>query len=183
MSAEQMSADLSAQRAASTLAHFPTPGLESIARPAEPAVAATDSTAYRAASFADCRDIARYISLAGGGLYEFLFGDLVPLLTPTGFLTVATASPRYSISYRNCFVAMDEATKAVIGMANVFPTDLLKKENSAVLPLKRRSHIQPMLDLQDWGSMFRRRKRALPLPRDRRAPARLGRRSRAAGRL
>src|SRR6202022_1435136 len=73
---------------------------------------------------------------------------------PTGFLTVATASPRYSISYRNCFVAVDEPTNAVIAMANIFPTDLLKKENSAALPLQRRSHIRPMLELQDWGSMF-----------------------------
>jgi GNAT superfamily N-acetyltransferase len=149
-----MSADTSAQRAASALAHFPRPDLESIARPAAPAEAVIPSIAYRAATFADCRDIARFISLAGGGLYEFLFGDLIPLLTPAGFLTVATASPRYSISYRNCFVAVDEPTNAAIGMANVFPTDLLKKENSAVLPLKRRSHIRPMLELQDWGSMF-----------------------------
>jgi ribosomal protein S18 acetylase RimI-like enzyme len=147
-------ADTSAQRAASALAHFPRPDLESIARPAAPGKAAIPSIAYRAATFADCRDIARFISLAGGGLYEFLFGDLIPLLTPTGFLTVATASPRYSISYRNCFVAVDEPTNAVIGMANIFPTDLLKKENSAVLPLQRRSHIRPMLELQDWGSMF-----------------------------
>jgi ribosomal protein S18 acetylase RimI-like enzyme len=143
-----MTAATTRQRAASALLPFSRPDLEGIARPAEPAVA------YRAATFADCRDIARFISLAGGGLYEFLFGDLIPLLTPTSFLTVATASPRYSISYRNCFVAVDEPTNAVIAMANVFPTDLLKKENSAVLPLKRRSHIRPMLELQDWGSMF-----------------------------
>jgi len=149
-----MSADMSVKRAGSALALFSRPDLESVARPTVPSEAAIPSIAYRMASFADCRDIARFISLAGGGLYEFLFGDLIPLLTPTGFLTVATASPRYSISYRNCFVALDKATNAVIGMANVFPTDLLKKENPAMLPLKRRSHIQPMFELQDWGSMF-----------------------------
>jgi GNAT superfamily N-acetyltransferase len=145
-----MASESSAQAAASTFG-FATLHLDSLARPAE---AATHAVAYRTATFADCRDIARFISLAGGGLYEFLFGDLIPLLTPMGFLTVATASPRYSISYRNCFVAVDEATHAVIGMANVFPTDLMKTERSAVLPLKRRSHIRPMLELQDWGSMF-----------------------------
>ena len=147
-----MSAETSVQRAAS--AALSRRDVESFSRPAVPARTASPSIAYRAATFADCRDIARFISLAGGGLYEFLFGDLIPLLTPAGFLTVATASPRYSISYRNCFVAVDEATNAVIGIANAFPTDLLKKENSAVLPLKRRSHIRPMLELQDWGSMF-----------------------------
>jgi hypothetical protein len=79
-----MSASTSTQRAASTLAHFPRPDLESIARPAAPAEAAIPSIAYRAATFADCRDIARFISLAGGGLYEFLFGDLIPQLLRGG---------------------------------------------------------------------------------------------------
>jgi len=109
---------------------------------------------FSPATFADCRELARFISLAGGGLYEFLFGDLIPLVTPTSFLAVATASRRYSISYRNCFVAVDDAANAIIGVANVFPTNLLRKENHAVLPFKRRSHIRPMLELQAWGSMF-----------------------------
>jgi GNAT superfamily N-acetyltransferase len=36
----------------------------------------------------------------------------------------------------------------------VFPSDLLRKESHAVLPFQRRNHIQPMLDLHDWDSMF-----------------------------
>jgi GNAT superfamily N-acetyltransferase len=129
---------------------------ETIARPVLKPIAAETSQAitYRAATFADCRELARFISLAGGGLYEFLFGDLVPLVTPTSFLAVATASRRYSISYRNCYVAVDDTTNAMIGVVNAFPTDLLRKENYSVLPFKRRTHIQPMLELQDWGSMF-----------------------------
>jgi GNAT superfamily N-acetyltransferase len=115
---------------------------------------ASHAVAYRAAAFADSLELARFICLAGGGLYEFLFGDLIPLVTPASFLAIAVASPLCSISYRNCFVAVDEATNAVIGAANVFLTDLLRNENHALLPFRRRSHIQPMLNLQDWGSMF-----------------------------
>jgi GNAT superfamily N-acetyltransferase len=128
---------------------------ETIARPTLKASVggASQSITYRAATFADCRELARFISIAGGGLYEFLFGDLIPLVTPTRFLAVATAS-RCSMSYRNCFVAVDDTASAIIGVANVFPTDFLRKENHALLPLKRRSHIRPMLELQDWGGMF-----------------------------
>jgi hypothetical protein len=85
---------------------------------------ASHAVAYRAAAFADSLELARFICLAGGGLYEFLFGDLIPLVTPASFLAIAVASPLCSIAYRNCFVAVDEAMNAVIGAANVFPTDL-----------------------------------------------------------
>jgi GNAT superfamily N-acetyltransferase len=135
--------------AASEPAGFPQPALKAVA-----AGKASHSISYRAAAFADCRELARFICLAGGGLYEFLFGDLIPLVAPTSFLAVAMASPRCSISYRNCFVAVDDATNTIVGAANVFPSDLLRKESHAVLPFQRRNHIQPMLDLQDWGSMF-----------------------------
>ena len=154
-----MSGDQSARTAMNTPlpAGFPDLSVETVARPTLRAVAAgkaSHSITYRAAAFADCRDLARFICLAGGGLYEFLFGELIPLVAPASFMAVAIATPRCSISYRNCFVAVDDTTNAIIGAANVFPTDLLRKENHAVLPFKRRSHIQPMLDLQDWGSMF-----------------------------
>jgi GNAT superfamily N-acetyltransferase len=138
-------------------ASAPNPNVENVAKPAPRSVAAGKafhSITYRAATFADCRELARFICLAGGGLYEFLFGDLIPLVTPASFLAVATATPLYSISYRNCFVAVDDAASAIIGAANVFPADLLRKESHAALPFKRRNHIQPMLELQDWGSMF-----------------------------
>jgi hypothetical protein len=43
---------------------------------------------YRAALAADSRDIARFICIAGGGLYEFLFDDLVPLISSVDCLTM-----------------------------------------------------------------------------------------------
>jgi GNAT superfamily N-acetyltransferase len=141
----------------SRLMGLPNIGIGKKAEPALPAVAGAPqslSITYRPAAFADCRQLARWICLAGGGLYEFLFDDLIPFVSPVNFLAVATATPHYSISYRNCHVAVDDATDEVVGAVNVFPADLLRNESQALLPFRRRNHIRPMVELQDWGSMF-----------------------------
>jgi GNAT superfamily N-acetyltransferase len=124
--------------------------------PGSPAIASAPASAikYRPAAFGDCRELARLICVAGGGLYEFLLGDLIPFVSPASFLAIASAGRGHCISYRNCLVAVDDAAGGVIGAANVFPADLLRKEDDALLPAKRRTHVRPMLDLQDWGSMF-----------------------------
>ena len=36
----------------------------------------------------------------------------------------------------------------------MFPADLLKEDNYVLLGSERHDHIRPMLELQDWGSMF-----------------------------
>jgi GNAT superfamily N-acetyltransferase len=51
-------------------------------------------------------------------------------------------------------VAVDEDDGTILGTANAFPADLLRDPNYALLPSERTEHIQPMLRLQDWGSMF-----------------------------
>lgn len=109
---------------------------------------------YRAARSFDSRDVARFVCLAGGGLYEFLFDDLIPFVTAVDFLAAGVASEDYPISYSNCFVAIDGDTNQVVGAVNVFPVDLLKHEKYALLPSDRQEHIRSMLQLQDWGSMF-----------------------------
>lgn len=109
---------------------------------------------YRTASLTDSLDVARYISMAGGGLYEFLFGDLVPLLSADDLLAIAVASDSDPVSYRNCHAAVDEANGTIVGIANAFPADLLRDPGYGFLPSERTEHIRPMLRLQDWGSMF-----------------------------
>ena len=109
---------------------------------------------YRAALAADSRDIARFICIGGGGLYEFLFDDLVPLMSAVDFLTVGVWGEDYPISFRNCFVAVDRATGEVLGAANAFPTYDLKEQKYALVPAERQNHIRALLQLQDWDSMF-----------------------------
>ena len=50
-----------------------------------------DAIEYRAARFGDSLDIARFLCMAGGGLYEFLFDDIVPIMTATEFLAAGVA--------------------------------------------------------------------------------------------
>jgi ribosomal protein S18 acetylase RimI-like enzyme len=109
---------------------------------------------YRAALAADSRDIARFVCMAGGGVYEFLFDDLVPFLTAVDFLSMGIAREEYPISFRNCFVAVDLMSGELVGAANVFPADNLKHQKYGLVPTERLDHVQSLLELQDWGSMF-----------------------------
>jgi ribosomal protein S18 acetylase RimI-like enzyme len=109
---------------------------------------------YRTAHLTESLDVARFIRVAGGGLYEFLFDDLVPLLSADELLAIAIASDNDPVSYRNCHVAIDEGSGNILGTANAFPADLLRDPSYGLLPSERAEHIRPMLRLQDWGSMF-----------------------------
>ena len=109
---------------------------------------------YRAARVGDSVEIVRYICKAGGGLYEFLFDDLIPFVTAAGILAAGVAGEEYPISYRNCFIAFDTADNRVLGAANAFPADALGSESYQLVPRERQEHIRAMLELQDRGSLF-----------------------------
>lgn len=109
---------------------------------------------YRMARPDDRSELARYMCIAGGGVYEFLFDDLIPLVTAVDLLSAGIGGERYPVSYRNCCVAALGHDGAIIAAANVFPADMLKQDNYVLLGSERHNHIRPMLELQDWGSMF-----------------------------
>ena len=109
---------------------------------------------YRAALARDSRAIGRLFCLAGDGLYEFLFDDLIPFVTAEDILAAGIGADISPISYRHCHVAVDADDEKVVGAANAFPADLLKQESHVLLPDDRQKHVRPMLLMQDWGSMF-----------------------------
>jgi ribosomal protein S18 acetylase RimI-like enzyme len=109
---------------------------------------------YRMARPDDSGELARYMCIAGGGLYEFLFDDLIPFVTAVDLLSAGIGGERYPVSYRNCCVAALGDDGAIVAAANVFPADRLKEDHYALLGSERHSHVRPMLELQDWGSMF-----------------------------
>jgi ribosomal protein S18 acetylase RimI-like enzyme len=111
---------------------------------------------YRMAEPDDSRDIAQLMCIAGGGVYEFLFDDLIPFVTAVDLLSSGIGGEHYPISYRNCCVASLGHGGEIIGAANVFPADLLKEDHYVyvLLASERHNHVRPMLELQDWGSMF-----------------------------
>lgn len=109
---------------------------------------------YRMAGPDDSRDIARFMCMAGGGVFEFLFDDLIPFVTAVDLLSSGIGGEQYPISYRNCCVASLGHDGEIVAAANVFPADLLKEDHYVLLGSERHDHIRPMLELQDWGSMF-----------------------------
>ncbi len=109
---------------------------------------------YRMARPDDSRDLARYMCIAGGGVYEFLFDDLIPFVTAVDLLSAGIGGECYPVSYRNCCVAALGLDGEVVAAANVFAADMLKEDNYVLLGSERHDHIRPLLELQDWGSMF-----------------------------
>ena len=109
---------------------------------------------YRMARPDDSGELARYMCIAGGGVYEFLFDNLIPFVTAIDLLSAGIGGETYPISYRNCCVAALGGDGEIVAAANVFPADLLKEDNYVLLGSERHDHIRPMLALQDWGSMF-----------------------------
>ncbi|MES2193531.1 MAG: GNAT family N-acetyltransferase [Pseudomonadota bacterium] len=109
---------------------------------------------YRMARPDDRGELARFMCIAGGGVYEFLFDDLIPFVTAVDLLSAGIGSERYPVSWRNCCVAALGGDGQIVAAANVFPADLLKDDNYVLLGSERHDHIRPMLELQDWGSMF-----------------------------
>lgn len=115
---------------------------------------ASGQITYRAARPEDSADVARLFSIAGGGLYEFLFEDLIPFMSTQDILSRGVADDDTPISYRNCRVATAGEDGAVVGAANLFPADLLKNDSYSMLAPDRHEHVRAMVELQDWGSMF-----------------------------
>lgn len=109
--------------------------------------------AYRPAAHEDSRAIAALICEAGGGLYEFLFDDLLPFVSALDVVAAGVGAGGSPLSYENCLVATSGST-GVVGVANLFPADSMADEVFLSLVSDRFDHIRPMLQLQDSGSMF-----------------------------
>jgi ribosomal protein S18 acetylase RimI-like enzyme len=109
---------------------------------------------YRPATRDDSRQVARFICAAGGGLYEFLFDDLIPFMSAADLLAGGVVGDSYPISHRNCFVAAAGHGGDLVGAANAFPADALRDDAHHQLGAERHAYVRAMLELQDWGSMF-----------------------------
>ncbi|MBI5265320.1 MAG: GNAT family N-acetyltransferase [Bradyrhizobium sp.] len=109
--------------------------------------------AYRPARPEDSRAIAHLICQAGGGLYEFLFNDLIPFVSALDVVTAAVQTDGSPLSHANCWVATCGSAQ-IVGVANVFPADLIKEEPFVPFASDRLAQIRPLLQLQDWGSML-----------------------------
>lgn len=108
---------------------------------------------YRSATPDDSRAVAGLICQAGGGLYEFLFDDLIPFMSAFDVVAAGVGASGWPLSYENCLVASSGST-GVVGVANLFPADSISDDMFLSLVSDRFDHIRPMLQLRDRGSMF-----------------------------
>lgn len=100
----------------------------------------------------DAPEMARLIDLAGGGVYEFLLGGLVPGLTAAEMLVPGLAGTSGSFSHRHSGVA--EAGGRVVGVAHAYPVDWMRTQDYDGLPTDRLAHMADFNRTQDWGSYF-----------------------------
>ncbi|MCW5702851.1 MAG: GNAT family N-acetyltransferase [Xanthobacteraceae bacterium] len=108
---------------------------------------------YRPAMPDDGAAIAGLICQAGGGLYEFLFDDLIPFVRAFDIVAAGVGMSDSPLSWENCLVATG-GSAGVVGVANFFPADSISDETFLSLVSDRFEHIRPMLQLLDRGSMF-----------------------------
>lgn len=108
---------------------------------------------YRPAVPEDKSAIAALICEAGGGLYEFLFDDLLPFVSALDIVAAGVGMSSGPLSYENCLVATS-GSAGVVGVANFFPADSISDEAFLSLVSERFDHIRPMLRLRDRGSLF-----------------------------
>lgn len=124
--------------------------MDKISREASPS---DEQLVYRPAVPDDSRAIADLICQAGGGLYEFLFDDLIPFVSALDIVAAGVGMSGGPLSHENCLVA-STASAGIVGVANFFPADSLTEETFLSLVSDRFDYIGPMLRLRDRGSMF-----------------------------
>ncbi|RJF83619.1 GNAT family N-acetyltransferase [Azospirillum cavernae] len=111
-----------------------------------------DRLTLRPACADDAPELARLITIAGGGVYEFLLDGLYPDLSAREMLTPGLAGRTGSLSYRQSGVA--ELDGRVIGVVHGYPVDWIRTEDYSGLPPDRVEHLASFSQTQDWGSYF-----------------------------
>lgn len=107
---------------------------------------------FRAALPGDSYALAELAITAGDGMYEFLLQEMAPKEMLAGLMSRSIKHGTGGLSWRNCFVAVDQAV--VIGMINAFPAEWLRDEEQDLLPQDRVRVLEPIDQAQDWESFL-----------------------------
>jgi ribosomal protein S18 acetylase RimI-like enzyme len=112
---------------------------------------------FRAALPGDAYALAELAITAGDGMYEFLLQEMAPKEMLAGLMARSIKQGTGGLSWRNCFVAVDESVvigQGVIGMINAFPAAWLRDEEQDILPQDRVQVLEPIDQAQDWESFL-----------------------------
>jgi GNAT superfamily N-acetyltransferase len=107
---------------------------------------------FRAALPGDSYALAELAITAGDGMYEFLLQEMAPKEMLAGLMSRSIKHGTGGLSWRNCFVAVDQGV--VIGMINAFPAEWLRDEEEDLLPPDRVRVLEPIDQAQDWQSFL-----------------------------
>jgi ribosomal protein S18 acetylase RimI-like enzyme len=107
---------------------------------------------FRAALPADAYALAELTIMAGDGMYEFLLGEMTPKEMLAGLMARNMKQDSGGSSWRHYSVAEDQGV--VAGMANAFPAEWLRQEESDILPADRVSILDPIDRAQVWDSFL-----------------------------
>ena len=109
---------------------------------------------YRPAEKEDCTQLAELISIASGGIVEYLFHDLVPGMTPVQVVAHNLENEDSPYSYKSAVVAKEE--KDVIGVALSFPSSYHKITNTMInyFPAERIEHLRQFYASRIENSWF-----------------------------
>ncbi len=113
----------------------------------------TDTLTVRDATAEDAQAIARLLVTAGGGLYEFLLDDLIPEMGAVDVLTHLIEAGDSPLGWPEVRVATGNGGQ-ILGMVNAFPTERRDELQLDMLPADRLTHVAPLMNLRDPGSML-----------------------------
>lgn len=98
-------------------------------------------TVYRKGKKRDCPQLAEMIRIAGGGIVDYLFRDIIPGITPVDMVTRNLQRGIYPYSYESAVVA--EKDNRPVGMALSYPADYhgITEKMEAFFPADRLAHL------------------------------------------
>jgi ribosomal protein S18 acetylase RimI-like enzyme len=111
-------------------------------------------TTYRPGRKGDSAKIAELISLASGGVVEYLFQGVVPGLSPIQVLTYGLENDQYPHSYRSAIIA--EHNQEVVGIALSYASHLhdITPEMRAFFPGDRLEHLRHFFSARVENSWY-----------------------------
>ena len=103
-----------------------------------------DNLIYRVAKKADSREIAPLISMAGGGIVEFLLHDLIPGVTPQQIIQKQVEDETSEFFFGHCTVASQNDD--ILGISHSFSSPLWLKPEPGFIPRDRIDHVSGLYD-------------------------------------
>jgi len=109
---------------------------------------------YRLSEKKDCPMLAELISIASGGVVQYLFHGLVPGMTPVQIVGYNLENDSYPHSYKSAIVALDRNT--IVGMALSYPSSYhtVTDEMQSFFPADRINHLRDYYSSRVNNSWF-----------------------------